>query len=98
MYSILFPGYNHYWWLRISDRMKKLILKLIRFYQKYLSWDTGLTKFLFLTDKACRFTPTCSEYTYQAIEKYGILSGGWKGLKRIFRCHPWNKGGLDPVR
>lgn len=78
--------------------MKRLILKLIRFYQKYLSWDTGLAKFLFLTDKACRFTPTCSEYTYQAIEKYGILSGAWMGFKRIIRCHPWSRGGSDPVK
>jgi len=78
--------------------MKRLVLFLIKFYQKYLSFDTGLAKYLFLTDKACRFQPTCSEYSYQAIEKYGILRGGWRGLKRIIRCHPWSKGGKDPVR
>lgn len=78
--------------------MKKFALKLICFYQKYLSFDSGLLKVLFLTDKACRFQPTCSEYTYQAIEKYGILLGSWKGLRRIFRCHPWSKGGLDPLK
>jgi len=77
--------------------MKRFILFLIKFYQKYLSFDTGLAKLLFLTDKACRFQPTCSEYSYQAIEKYGILRGGWLGLKRIVRCHPWSKGGEDPV-
>jgi hypothetical protein len=77
--------------------MKRFALFLIRFYQKYLSFDVGLAKLLFLTDKACRFHPTCSEYCYQAIEKYGILRGGWLGLKRIVRCHPWSKGGEDPI-
>ncbi len=77
--------------------MKRLVLSAIRFYQRYLSFDTGIFKFLFLTDRACRFTPRCSEYTYQAIEAYGIIYGSWLGLKRIVRCHPWNPGGEDPV-
>lgn len=77
--------------------MKKLILKAIRLYQKYLSFDFGLLKILFLTDKACRFTPTCSEYTYQAINKYGIILGSFKGLKRILKCNPLNRGGIDPL-
>ncbi|MFH1840909.1 MAG: membrane protein insertion efficiency factor YidD [Candidatus Shapirobacteria bacterium] len=66
---------------------KKLILNLIRFYQKYLFFGP-----------VCRFAPTCSEYTYQAIKRYGIISGSWQGLRRIVRCHPWNRGGEDPVR
>lgn len=78
--------------------MKKIILWTIRFYQKYLSFDAGFAKKLFLTDKACRFQPTCSEYCYQAIEKYGILKGCLVGLKRIIRCHPWSKGGDDPLK
>lgn len=78
--------------------MKKIILFLIRFYQKYLSFDSGLLKFLFLTDKACRFKPTCSEYAYQAISRYGIMAGSLLGLKRIIRCHPWSKGGNDPLK
>ncbi|MCO5211684.1 MAG: membrane protein insertion efficiency factor YidD [Caldilinea sp.] len=45
----------------------------------------------------CRFYPTCSSYTYQAIEKYGVAKGSWMGFKRILRCNPWNKGGFDPV-
>ncbi len=78
--------------------MKKIDLFLIRFYQKYLSFDSGILKLLFLTDKACRFRPTCSEYTYQAIERYGIMAGSWLGLKRIMRCHPWSEGGCDQLR
>ena len=77
--------------------MKRLFLRAIRFYQKYLSLDTGWAKNLFLTDKVCRFSPTCSEYTYQAVERYGILYGSWLGVRRIIRCHPWNKGGYDPI-
>lgn len=67
--------------------MKKAVLSLIRFYQRYLS-----------VHKACRFTPSCSEYTYQAILKYGILKGSLKGLARVVRCHPFNKGGEDPLQ
>jgi len=77
--------------------MKRIILKIIKLYQKYLSLDTGFLSFLW-SERICRYHPTCSEYTYQAIEKYGILRGGWKGLKRIIRCHPWAKGGNDPLQ
>jgi len=78
--------------------MKKVILGLIKIYQK--SWFCRLVilRFLFLSDTACRFTPSCSEYTYQAIFKYGIIRGGFLGLKRIIRCHPWSKGGYDPLQ
>ena len=67
--------------------MKKIFLFLISIYQK-------ISK---LTPPVCRFTPTCSEYTKQAIIKYGVLKGLWLGIKRISRCHPGNEGGYDPV-
>lgn len=67
---------------------QKISISLIRFYQRYISPLTGPT---------CRFHPTCSHYTLHAIEKYGTLKGGWLGLRRIFRCHPFHPGGYDPV-
>lgn len=77
--------------------MKQFILRAIRFYQRYLSPDTGILKKLYLVDSACRFRPTCSQYMYEAVERYGIIAGLFMGLKRIVRCHPWNPGGYDPV-
>ncbi len=67
--------------------MKKFCLLLIKIYQYFSK----------LTPPTCRFTPTCSEYTRQAIEKYGVLKGLWLGIKRISKCHPWHEGGEDPV-
>ncbi|MEA3272667.1 MAG: membrane protein insertion efficiency factor YidD [Patescibacteria group bacterium] len=71
-------------------------LKLIRIYQKTLSFDHGLPSYLF-PHGFCRFHPTCSEYAYQAIEKYGLIKGGFKALHRVLRCNPFSKGGNDPV-
>ncbi len=69
--------------------MKKFLLFLIRFYQKSISP---------LTPPSCRFTPTCSAYACEAIEKYGSVKGGWLALKRFLRCHPFYKGDYyDPV-
>jgi putative membrane protein insertion efficiency factor len=69
--------------------MHKLTLGLIRFYQKYLAFLNGSV--------VCRFEPRCSEYTYQAINKYGILRGGLMGIRRILSCNPLHKAGFDPV-
>lgn len=69
-------------------------LLLIRLYQKTISPDHGPLK-SFFPYGYCKFTPSCSEYGYQAIEKYGVLKGGFKAMYRILRCNPWNKGGED---
>lgn len=68
--------------------MKELVLLLIRFYQRFIS--PGLPP-------ACRFYPTCSEYGYEAIARYGIIKGGVLTLRRLLRCHPFHPGGYDPV-
>lgn len=68
--------------------MTFLFIAVIRLYQRFISpW----------LPKACRFEPSCSEYTAQAILKHGILKGTYLGIRRILRCHPFNPGGLDPV-
>jgi len=68
--------------------MKQVLLALLRFYKRWISPALP---------PSCRFTPTCSEYTYEAIARYGALRGGWLGLRRLGRCHPWHPGGYDPV-
>ena len=75
---------------------KLIVLKIIRFYQKTFSPDHGIFSILHPFGY-CRFKPTCSEYAYQAIEKYGIIRGVMKALWRVVRCHPFTKGGYDPI-
>ncbi|MCR4440570.1 MAG: membrane protein insertion efficiency factor YidD [Peptococcaceae bacterium] len=68
--------------------MKKIILFIIEIYQKYLSAFKGRT---------CRFYPSCSQYAYEAVKKYGTIKGGYMAVKRIIKCHPFHPGGYDPV-
>ena len=68
--------------------MKKVLMALVRFYRRYSSP---------MRQPCCRFVPTCSQYALEALEKYGAIKGGWLALKRILRCHPFCKGGYDPV-
>lgn len=72
--------------------MKKFAIFLIRFYKKYISNLFHVLGF------DCKYYPTCSEYTRQAIEKYGLVKGIWLGIKRILKCNPFSKGGYDPLK
>lgn len=84
--------------------MKRLILNLIRLYQKTGSYRNLLITNIFphgnsrVSNKGtCRFKPTCTQYMYEAINRYGIVRGALLGMRRIAKCHPWSKGGIDPV-
>lgn len=68
--------------------MKAIAIALIQFYRHWISP---------LKPPTCRFVPTCSEYAILAIEKYGLVRGGYKAVRRILRCHPFHPGGYDPV-
>ena len=69
--------------------MKVILAGFLRFYKASISP---------LLPPACRFVPTCSEYTLEAVEKYGALRGSWMGARRLLKCHPFHPGGYDPVK
>lgn len=68
--------------------MKKIILQMIRFYQRYISP---------MSPPSCRFYPTCSQYAIEAVEEHGAFKGSYLAVRRILKCHPLHKGGFDPV-
>ena len=68
--------------------MKGAVLAALRFYKAAVSP---------MLPPACRYTPTCSEYAMQAVEKHGVARGAWLATKRVLSCHPWSRGGYDPV-
>lgn len=72
--------------------MKKLLIFLICWYQKNIS------SWLESKNIKCKYYPTCSEYTKQAINKYGVIKGLWLGIIRIIKCNPFSKGGYDPLK
>jgi putative membrane protein insertion efficiency factor len=81
----------------IKHGPRRLVVKLIRIYQKTLSFDHGPLK-IYYPHGFCRFSPTCSDYGAEAITKYGLIKGGLMAGWRVLRCNPWNKGGHDPVK
>ncbi len=69
--------------------MRKQVVAALRIYKRWISP---------MLPAACRYSPTCSEYMIEAVEKHGVARGVWMGLKRLGRCHPFHEGGFDPVR
>lgn len=76
------------WTRRCADAMRAAVLALLRFYKRQISP---------LLPPSCRFSPTCSEYAMEAVQKYGVRRGGWMAIKRVLRCNPFHEGGYDPV-
>lgn len=81
----------------VSNFFGNVLIFFIKVYQKTLSFDHSPLK-IFYPHGFCRFSPTCSEYSIQAIKKYGPIKGMFISFWRIMRCNPFNKGGIDPLK
>jgi putative membrane protein insertion efficiency factor len=68
--------------------MRSLVLRFLRFYKAQISPQLP---------PACRYTPTCSEYAMEAVDRHGVIRGGWLAVRRLVSCNPWSHGGYDPV-
>lgn len=77
--------------------MRYILLSLIKIYQRTLSPDHGYMRF-FYPQGVCRYYPSCSQYAYEAIDKKGVALGCWLTMKRVLRCNPWSRGGIDRVK
>ncbi len=77
--------------------LRRMVLLLIRFYQRTLSIDHGLARYLVPASGRCRWYPSCSEYGYRAVERFGVVRGGFLAVRRVLRCHPFARGGVDDV-
>jgi uncharacterized protein len=77
--------------------MKSFLLSIIKLYQKTLSPDSGWFSYKYPAG-CCRFYPNCSSYSYDAIEKYGVIKGVYLSAKRILKCNPFSRGGYDPLK
>ena len=80
---------KYYLLKELNRYLSKLLIYLVRFYQKYISPLKGPT---------CRFYPTCSQYSIEAIKKYGALKGIYLTMRRLLKCHPFHTGGYDPLK
>ena len=84
----MWPESTEFWKRAVMGKMSRILISLIRFYRKYISP---------MKRSCCIYIPTCSQYAIEAITKYGAVKGSYLAVKRILRCHPFAKGGYDPV-
>jgi hypothetical protein len=75
------------WWCLLRQLPGQILIALVRFYQQAISPLLG---------PKCRYSPSCSQYFIEAVQKYGALRGSWRGLRRVCRCHPFGGSGFDP--
>ena len=84
----MWPESTEFWKRAVMGKMSRILISLISFYRKYISP---------MKRSCCIYIPTCSQYAIEAITKYGAVKGSYLAVKRILRCHPFAKGGYDPV-